>query len=32
MVSKGLMSRVENHITTTPVGFHMIDTILEEFS
>ena len=32
MVSKGLMSRVENHITTTPVGFYMIDTILEEFS
>lgn len=32
MISKGLMRRVGNQVTTTAVGFYMIDTILEEFS
>jgi coproporphyrinogen III oxidase-like Fe-S oxidoreductase len=32
MISKGLMRRVENNITTTDSGFSLIDTILGEFS
>ena len=32
MISKGLMRRVENNITTTDTGFSLIDTILGEFS
>ena len=32
MISKGLMHRVGNQITTTRTGFFLIDTILGEFS
>ncbi|MDA9611761.1 radical SAM family heme chaperone HemW [OM182 bacterium] len=32
MISKGLLRSAGNQVTTTEIGFHMIDTILGEFS